>query len=92
MSAAYAQAQIDEVGDMLKRSFGVLDDYFKQFTDWVTSLDLAGWAKEQLDLFLHYLIETAIPTLVAKAPAYVQVITSTIVIPLLKKIDEAYLH
>lgn len=92
MSAAYAQAQIDEVGDMLKRSFGVLDDYFKQFTDWVTSLDLAGWAKEQLDLLLHYMMETAIPVMIAKAPDYVKVITLTIVLPLLKKIDEAYLH
>lgn len=90
MSAA--ADKIAEFGDMLDRKFGVLDDYLDQFKAWVSSLDMAGWAKEQLDLFLHYLIETAIPTLVAKAPAYVQVITSTIVIPLLKKIDEAYLH
>lgn len=90
MSAA--ADKIAEFGDMLDRKFGVLDEYLDQFKAWVSSLDMAGWAKEQLDLFLHYLIETAIPTLVAKAPAYVQVITSTIVIPLLKKIDEAYLH
>jgi len=81
-----------DVHDLTHRSFGVLDEYVEQLVEWVKSLDLAGWAKEQLDVLLHYVIDTAIPTLVAKAPAYVQVITSTIVIPLLKKIDEAYLH
>lgn len=87
-----ADTKIAEWSEMAGRSYGVLDEYLDQFKAWVSSLDVAGWAKEQLDLLLHYVIETAIPTLVAKAPAYVQVITSTIVIPLLKKIDEAYLH
>ena len=82
----------DDVKGMTSRSYGVLDDYVNEVVEWVKSLDLAGWAKEQLDVLLHYIIDTAIPTLVAKAPAYVQVITSTIVIPLLKKIDVAYLH
>ena len=82
----------DDIHGMTHRSYGVLDDYVNEVVEWVKSLDLAGWAKEQLDVLLHYIIDTAIPTLVAKAPAYVQVITSTIVIPLLKKIDVAYLH
>ena len=92
MSTALAQPVIDECSDMLKRSFGVLDEYVAQFVEWVKSLDLAGWAKEQLDLLLHYMMETAIPAMIAKAPDYVKVITLTIVLPLLKKLDEAYLH
>ena len=91
MSATLESIQGDVKG-MTSRSYGVVDSYVNEVVEWVKSLDLAGWAKEQLDVLLHYVIDTAIPTLVARAPAYVQVITSTIVIPLLKKIDEAYLH
>lgn len=92
MSNAFAQPVIEEVDDMLGRSFGVIDQYVNQFVEWVKSLDLAGWGKEQLHLLLHYLIETAIPTLIKKAPDYVQVITLSVALPLMKKLDEAYFH
>lgn len=57
--------------------------------DWVKSLDLGGFAIPALDALLHWAMEDLLPRLVATAPSYVKVIWLSIVLPLLKKIDEA---
>jgi hypothetical protein len=64
----------------------------KEIQKMLGSVDVVALGKEGVHVILHYVLDTLIPKFTATAPAYVAVLFTTVVVPLLKKIDEAYFH